>query len=631
MKKLLLTLLLLPTLAWGESLYFSGKGSGSEITTSSITWDCELTPPQLTNDVNDFGPTGIDTACALRIHGGSANRNITGLDGGTDGRILTIHNIGILYSLVLKDASSSSSTENRFILDADKTIVGDSSITLRYDGVSGGWRLFSSGSATACADDSTAECTLSATRSTSDPEFVAGKILTGYSILGVTGTAIGSGDITTSLQCHYKFDDGSGTNATDSSGNGYTMALTGTPTWVPNEGQINGALSLDGVNDYGYASGCLPPTGDFTWSAWAWQAANSTAATLFAAMVSSASSTNELQVDFASSQVNIRLKNTLVSATGPYFPPNGWHLLTLTRSSSVVTFYIDGSPATYTALTGTMNFGTCGVVIGQDPDGTSCTGTTSAFFKGYVDDFRIYSRALSAADVGLLYATNRTQTDQSASNDLTSNLSIYLPFNESSGTTAEDSTANNKDGTLINGAAFTSSGCHLNNCVILDGTNDYIEIASPGVSTGDFTYSWWAVHDTVLDTDYWLTLMATTSATSNELGFARTSINNSISIQVNSTVLVNDGYTAFGDLGWAHFAVVRKGGFVTFYVNGKPAASGYEATTLVYDTCQILLGADSDSTGCNGTPNDFLGGKMDEFRAYARALTAAEIAALAAL
>ncbi len=145
MRNLLLPLALVLGLAagvWGDTLSFMGKGSGSESTTSSITWDCELTPPQFTNDVDNFSPSGIETACALRLHGGAANRNITGLDGGVDGRILTIHNIGVLNSLVLKDASASSSTENRFILDADKTIVGDSSVTLRYDGVSGGWRLF---------------------------------------------------------------------------------------------------------------------------------------------------------------------------------------------------------------------------------------------------------------------------------------------------------------------------------------------------------------------------------------------------------------------------------------------------------------------------------------------------------
>jgi hypothetical protein len=49
----------------------------------------------------------------------------------------------------------------------------------------------------------------------------------------------------------WKFDEGSGTVAYDSSGNGNDGNLTNGPTWTT--GKIGGALSFDGVNDSGYS------------------------------------------------------------------------------------------------------------------------------------------------------------------------------------------------------------------------------------------------------------------------------------------------------------------------------------------------------------------------------------------
>jgi len=52
-------------------------------------------------------------------------------------------------------------------------------------------------------------------------------------------------DITTGLVGHWKFDEVSGTTATDSSGNNNAGTLTNGPTWTA--GKIGGALSFDGI------------------------------------------------------------------------------------------------------------------------------------------------------------------------------------------------------------------------------------------------------------------------------------------------------------------------------------------------------------------------------------------------
>lgn len=103
-----------------------------------------LSPTALVADVNDYNPTGLSTALALRIDGGAADRNITGLAGGADGRIITITNIGATNAITLVNQSASSTTAgDRFLLPADTALPVNTSIALRYDGTSSRWRPWS--------------------------------------------------------------------------------------------------------------------------------------------------------------------------------------------------------------------------------------------------------------------------------------------------------------------------------------------------------------------------------------------------------------------------------------------------------------------------------------------------------
>src|SRR5262245_52826924 len=104
-----------------------------------------LSPTALSGNVNDYNPASLSTALALRIDGGAADRNITGLAGGADGRIITVTNIGSSNNLVLTNQDSSSSTANRFLLSANITLAPNTSIALRYDNTTQRWRPWSTG------------------------------------------------------------------------------------------------------------------------------------------------------------------------------------------------------------------------------------------------------------------------------------------------------------------------------------------------------------------------------------------------------------------------------------------------------------------------------------------------------
>lgn len=105
---------------------------------TSFAFAGDLTPSQITASQDDYNPTGLASAVVLRLDS-DASRNITGLAGGRDGRIIIIDNIGA-NNIVLKDADTGSSAANRFALTSDITITPDSMVLLKYDGTTQRWR-----------------------------------------------------------------------------------------------------------------------------------------------------------------------------------------------------------------------------------------------------------------------------------------------------------------------------------------------------------------------------------------------------------------------------------------------------------------------------------------------------------
>lgn len=97
-----------------------------------------ISPPQITANQNDYAPSGFASASVLRFST-DAPRNVTGLAGGADGRVVYLYNVGG-SSAVLKAESASSSAANRFGFNADITIGGKQSVVLLYDAGALRWR-----------------------------------------------------------------------------------------------------------------------------------------------------------------------------------------------------------------------------------------------------------------------------------------------------------------------------------------------------------------------------------------------------------------------------------------------------------------------------------------------------------
>lgn len=107
--------------------------------TSAWGLKADLTPSQITADQNNYDPTSLSTSSVLRLSS-DAERTITGLAGGSDGRIIVVTNVGS-NNIILADESSSSTAANRFALPAAITIGADGSVVLQYDATSSRWRV----------------------------------------------------------------------------------------------------------------------------------------------------------------------------------------------------------------------------------------------------------------------------------------------------------------------------------------------------------------------------------------------------------------------------------------------------------------------------------------------------------
>lgn len=139
-----LTDVLLTSIATGDVLQWNGsKWVNSKIGSSAFALTADITPAQITANTNDYAPTGLSTANTLRLST-DASRDLTGLTGGSDGRLMIVHNVGS-NALVLKNESASSTAANRFALGgADVTLAANQSVTLQYDATSSRWRRLDS-------------------------------------------------------------------------------------------------------------------------------------------------------------------------------------------------------------------------------------------------------------------------------------------------------------------------------------------------------------------------------------------------------------------------------------------------------------------------------------------------------
>lgn len=141
----------------------------------------DISPTQLSANTNDWAPTGIDAATVIRAST-DASRNLTGLTGGRDGRLIVLRNVGS-NAIVLKDSDANSTAANRFDFGADITLAAKQHALLQYDATDSRWKMLGNTAGAGVADSAVTAAKLSASA-------CGGVIINGYLSWEVAANAL---------------------------------------------------------------------------------------------------------------------------------------------------------------------------------------------------------------------------------------------------------------------------------------------------------------------------------------------------------------------------------------------------------------------------------------------------------
>jgi hypothetical protein len=193
-------------------------------------------------------------------------------------------------------------------------------------------------------------------------------------------------------------------------------------------------------------------------------------------------------------------------------------------------------------------------------------------------------------------------------------------FDEGQGTTAEDSSGNDNDGTLQGNPAWVAG--RLNGALQFNGTDAYVNCGNGPtlqiqnqitlacwLRTPGFTRNWAAII-TKGDGSWRL-------SRSGETG-------NSIHMGLNGTVVTSanpwfDASKAVTDNQWHHIAGTYDGSYGRIYIDGVQVASLAATGQLNASSNNVLIAENEGGTG------RYLSGTLDDVRIYRRGLTVAEV------
>jgi prepilin-type N-terminal cleavage/methylation domain-containing protein len=422
---------------------------------------------------------------------------------------------------------------------------------------------------------------------------------------------------------YWKLDETSGPSAADSSGFGdtgtYAPVLTISTNVPPTSFADARSLSFTGTDGYVNVgtNASLNLTSDLTVAAWV---NNTNADTVFRNIITkfggcSNASATYLLAKTTAGKLQFVVGGVITTATStPALNDGAWHHVAARISGTTITLYVDGVADSTTGTTSARpsNPSTQTWIGDIQP----CPGTTS--WKGLLDDVRIYNRALSTSEVSQL----------AAGTDVSSSLVGYWKFDETSGTTAADSSGAGNNGTQSTGPTpstdvpttrFTNA-----RSLSFDGVSNHVSLADDPLDFGTSNYSVSVWIKTSVLTD--MAVVSKDPGGGGGYGIWLSSAGKAYFVSRASVSKYKDtgvSTTVVADGNWHHIVGARNGGTLTLWIDGvqENSNTGVSGSTSNAQTATI------------GTWHSSLypfAGKVDDVRLYNRALSASEIADIAA-
>jgi len=409
---------------------------------------------------------------------------------------------------------------------------------------------------------------------------------------------------------HWRFNETGGTTAFDSVGP-HDANLTNGPTWDTSGGVQGGAVVLDGTDDYvivPYNSYIDPE--NFTVMMWVKPDVLEASALFLGAGGGGWTSTGGYRIQMSSSSGGVAIwcndgtTNYNAGATNA-LNVGEWNFVAASYDGTNIKLYVNdvNQPGTATA--------TCSRLTNQDIWIGRSWGVTE--FEGEIDEVMLFDKALSATEINNAYVSS------GAISSITSGLIGYWKLDETSGTTAKDSSGSGLDGTLVNGPTWAGTGGVVKGAInIDDATAMAVEIPyQSGIEpTTGVTYAAWVY----LTNNNWYDVILNHKRDNDILRITNSTLPQFI-LRINGTTRTLTAPSALSLNRWYHIVGKYDGSEMALYVNGKKVSSAAYAGNIGTWSRGWEIGTDGEFYIAGET----IEGYIDEVRIYNRGLSDAEV------
>jgi hypothetical protein len=247
------------------------------------------------------------------------------------------------------------------------------------------------------------------------------------------GGSGGSAAVKANLVAAYGFEEPTGSQAIDASGFGNHGTISGTPRVATTH--FGKSLQFNGWNNWVTVSGSasLDLTTGMTLEAWVYP--TNTLSSWITALLKEQTGGLAYAL-YANSSVNTPSEAVTIGGSekelsvGPHLPLNAWTHLAATYDGATQKLYVNGALVGNRSQTGAITLSNGALRIG----GNSVWGE---YFTGYIDEVRVYNRALTQAEiaedsrmavVGLVVSTSSNRSNSVPLNGLAVSGNIYVSY-----------------------------------------------------------------------------------------------------------------------------------------------------------------------------------------------------------
>jgi hypothetical protein len=460
---------------------------------------------------------------------------------------------------------------------------------------------------------------------------------------------------------YYRCDETASTTATDSSGHGTTGGYWGLTQWYQVPGGITGDTAMR-FPGYNYAGTYVPwtsSTANFnTYSMEVWFKAP--AGDPGGMLASDGQSTKQSSSTNFSRHVWLGTDGKVyfgmyvsgskksVASTAATYADNAWHQVVATYTSGApgtMTLYVDGasqgtnSIATPVLPDGYFRLGGDHFPAGW-PGGAGATNQTNDSFDGYLDEFSVYTTALSAARVTAHYSnannfTNYTNAVKADSPWGFWHLDDAAPAGAANGAAAlTDSSGNGNTAVSFNmGNVNMTQG---NAGALVGGQSSSTAIHVGGSSNG---YSQSVANPTTFSYELWFKTNSSTGGTIVDFGDTNnlpssTNIDRALYMDTAGKLHFGVGASgattvastaAYNDNAWHQAIATYSATGMYLYVDGNQVASNASPGAPINFTGYWRWGGDTLSGWPSNPTDSFITAYLDEFSVYTTQLSAQQV------